>query len=79
MTFEVQPDLDLLTTLEITAERVERFRAIHEDAVRDLRELIAEARSAGYEHDEIDQAIRRARASVSRFGRLSAVEQPPGA
>ena len=72
MAFEVEQDL--LATLETTAERVERFRLIHEDAVRDLRELIAQARTAGYEHDEIDHAIRRARESVKRFGRLSSVE-----
>jgi uncharacterized protein (UPF0335 family) len=69
-------ELDLMTSLETTAERVERFRAIHDDAVRDLRDLIAQARSAGYDHDEIDQAIRRARASVKRFGRLSSAELP---
>ena len=75
MAFEVEQDL--ITTLETTAERVERFRLVHEDAVRDLRELIAQARAAGYDHDEIDHAIRRARDSVKRFGRLSAVESPP--
>jgi uncharacterized protein (UPF0335 family) len=63
--------MDLLTELETTAERVERFRLIHADAVRDLREMIARARSEGYEHDEIDHAIRRARGSVSRFSRLA--------
>jgi uncharacterized protein (UPF0335 family) len=76
MAFEVEQDL--IPTLETTAERVERFRLVHEDAVRDLRELIAQARAAGYDHDEIDHAIRRARESVKRFGRLSAVESPPG-
>ena len=68
MAFDVEPDQ--LTELETTAERVERFRLMHEDAVRDLREKIAEARAAGYEHDEIDHALRRARTSVSRFSRL---------
>jgi len=62
--------VDTLTELQTTAERVERFREIHDDAVRDLRRKVAEARAAGYEHDEIDQAIRRARESVKRFGRL---------
>ena len=56
--------------LQTTAERVERFRMIYEDAVRDLREQVADARSKGYEHDEIDLAIRRARDSVKRFARL---------
>lgn len=68
MAFDV--DMDLLTELETTAERVERFRLIHEDAVRDLRDLIARARADGYDHEQIDQAIRRARTSVSRFNRL---------
>ena len=63
---------DTLTELQTTAERVERFREIHDDAVRDLRAKVAEARAAGYEHDEIDLAIRRARESVKRFGRLPA-------
>jgi hypothetical protein len=72
MAFEV--DQDLIKTLETTAERVERFRLVHADSVRDLRELIAQARAAGHDHDEIDHAIRRARDSVKRFGRLSAVE-----
>ena len=67
-------DMDQLTELETTAERVERFRMVHEDAVRDLREKIAQARSEGYDHDEIDQAIRRARDSVKRFGRLTSVD-----
>jgi uncharacterized protein (UPF0335 family) len=72
MAFDVEQDL--IETLKITAERVERFRLVHEDAVRDLRELIADARAQGYDHDEIDAAIRRARDSVRRFGRLSSVE-----
>ena len=76
MAFEVEHDL--ISTLETTAERVERFRMVHEDAVRDLRELLAQARAAGYDHDEIDHAIRRARESVRRFGRLPTVEAPPG-
>jgi hypothetical protein len=63
-------DMDPLTELETTAERVERFRLVHEDAVRDLRETIARARAEGYGHDEIDHAIRRARGSVGRFNRL---------
>ena len=48
----------MLDELQTTAERVERFRAIHEDAVRDLRQKIAEARAEGYDHDEIDSRIR---------------------
>jgi uncharacterized protein (UPF0335 family) len=74
MAYDVEQDL--LTELEITAERVERFRMVHEDAVRDLRERIAQARASGYDHDEIDHAIRRARESVKRFGRLPAVDDP---
>ncbi len=66
---------DQIAELQITAERVERFRMVHEDAVRDLREKIAQARAAGFDHDEIDQAIRRARESVKRFGRLSAAPE----
>ena len=61
--------------LQITAERVERFRAIHEDAVRDLRDKIADARAAGYDHDEIDRSIRRARESVKRFARMPGAEE----
>ena len=61
---------ELLVDLQTTAERVERFRMISEDAVRDLREQVADARGKGYEHDEIDQSIRRARDSVKRFARL---------
>ena len=76
MAFEL--DQDLMTSLETTAERVERFRAVHEDAVRDLRGLIAQARAQGYGHEEIDQAIRRARESVKRFGRSSSVETSRG-
>ena len=73
MALELEPT-DQITELEITAERVERFRLMHEDAVRDLRDKIAHARAAGWEHEEIDQAIRRARDSVGRFSRLSSVE-----
>ena len=62
---------DMLNELQTTAERVERFRAIHEDAVRDLRQKIAEARAAGCEHDEIDGRIREARESVRRFARMT--------
>jgi hypothetical protein len=65
---------DLILELQTTAERVERFRTIHEDAVRDLRDKIAAARAAGCDHAEIDEAIRRARQSVGRFTRLAAVE-----
>jgi hypothetical protein len=65
---------DLIASLATTAERVERFRLIHDDAVRDLRQMIAQARAAGHDHDEIDRAIQRARESVRRFGRLSAVQ-----
>lgn len=65
---------DQIAELQTTAERVERFRMVHEDAVRDLRDKIAQARAAGFDHDEIDQAIRRARESVKRFGRLTAAE-----
>jgi uncharacterized protein (UPF0335 family) len=65
---------ETLDELQITAERVERFRAIHEDAVRDLRDKIAEARAAGYDHDEIDGRIREARDSVRRFQRMTSAE-----
>ena len=68
MAFDLE--MDQLTELETTAERVERFRLMHEDAVRDLREKIARARAAGHEHADIDDAIQRARTSVSRFARL---------
>jgi hypothetical protein len=64
---------DVMTELQITAERVERFRALHEDAIKDLREKVAEARAAGWQHDDIDGAIRRARDSVRRFARLPEV------
>ena len=67
-------ELDPIEELEVTAERVERFRMIHEDAVRDLREHIARARASGCDHAEIDEAIRRARQSVGRFTRLSSVD-----
>ena len=65
---------DMLDELRITAERVERFRAIHEDAVIDLRQKIADARAAGYDHDEIDERIREARDSVRRFARTATVD-----
>ncbi len=65
-------DMDLLARLETTAERVERFRLVHDDAVRDLRDQVALARAAGHDHDAIDHAIRRARESVGRFSRLPA-------
>ncbi len=65
---------ELINDLQTTAERVERFRMIYEDAVRDLRDQVADARSKGLEHDEIDQAIRRARDSVKRFARLPDAE-----
>ena len=67
-------ETDLLRELQITAERVERFRLMHEDAVRDLREMAAKARAEGYSHAEIDHALRRARQSVGRFSRLHSVE-----
>ena len=65
---------DMLDDLQTTAERVERFRAIHEDAVLDLRQKIADARAAGCDHDEIDERIREARESVRRFARMTSVE-----
>ncbi len=64
----------MLDELQITAERVERFRAIHEDAVKDLRDKIAEARAAGCDHDDIDARIREARDSVRRFARAATVD-----
>ena len=64
---------DMLDELQITAERVERFRAIHEDAVVDLRQKIADARAAGFDHDEIDSRLREARDSVRRFDRMRRV------
>ena len=69
-----ETEMDLLDELQITAERVERFRLMHEDAVRDLRAMAARARAEGYEHADIDQAIRRARESAGRFSRLPTVE-----
>ena len=65
---------DTLDELQITAERVERFRAIHEDAVTDLRQKIADARAAGCDHDEIDARIRQARESLRRFARVATVD-----
>jgi hypothetical protein len=65
---------DMLDDLQTTAERVERFRAIHEDAVRDLKQKIADARASGYSHDEIDGRIREARESVRRFARMTRAE-----
>ena len=67
-------ETDLLDELQVTAERVERFRLMHEDAVRDLREMAAKARADGHSHADIDQAIRRARDSVGRFSRLPTVD-----
>ena len=67
-------ETDRLNELQTTAERVERFRLMHEDAVQDLRHIVAQARAEGYPHGDIDQAIRRARDSVGRFSRLSAAE-----
>ena len=72
MDFEAETQ-DPIRDVQTTAERVERFRLMHEDAVRDLRDLIAQARAAGYDHDEIDHAVRRARDSVKRFTRLPRV------
>ena len=76
----------MLDDLQTTAERVERFRAIHAEAVRDLKQKIADARAAGYDHDEIDSRIRQARESVRRFDRMASSEdflaaagQPPQA
>lgn len=66
-------DDDRLSELQTTAERVERFRLIHDEAVRDLREQVAQARAEGHDHDDIDLAIRRARDSVKRFSRLRGV------
>jgi hypothetical protein len=65
---------DMLDELQITAERVERFRAIHEDAVTDLRNKLADARAAGYGNDEIDARIREARDSLRRFARTATAE-----
>ena len=65
-----ETEMDLLDELRITAERVERFRLMHEDAVRDLRAMAAKARADGYSHADIDQALRQARESVGRFSRL---------
>ena len=73
MAFEAQ--LDHVDELQTTAERVERFRLMHEDAVRDLRHKIAEARAAGYGHEDIDSAIQRARDSVRRFSRLPGADE----
>ena len=67
-------ETDRLEELQTTAERVERFRLMHEDAVQDLRHIVAQARAEGYAHADIDHAIRRARDSVGRFSRLSAAE-----
>ena len=67
---DTDTELDLLRELQITAERVERFRLMHEDAVRDLREMAGKVRAEGYGHTDIDQVIRRARDSVGRFSRL---------
>ena len=67
-------EMDMLDELRITAERVERFRLMHEDAVRDLRTMAAKARAEGHSHADIDHAIRRARDSVGRFSRLPTVE-----
>ena len=70
---------EMLDDLQTTAERVERFRAIHEDAVRDLRQKIADARAAGFDHDEIDGRIREARESVRRFQRMTSADDFLGA
>ena len=74
MAFDLENDFERIDELQATAERVERFRLVHEDAVRDLRDKIAQARAEGYDHDEIDQAIRRARDRVKRFGRRASVD-----
>ena len=36
---------EVLNELQTTAERVERFREIHDDAVKDLRAKVADARA----------------------------------
>ena len=71
---DTETGLDQLDELRITAERVERFRLMHEDAVRDLRAMAAKARAEGYSHADIDQALRQARDSVGRFSRLPTVD-----
>jgi hypothetical protein len=71
---DTDTEIELIDELQITAERVERFRLMHEDAVRDLRQKVAQARAEGFAHADIDQAIRRARDSVGRFTRLPTAE-----
>ncbi len=68
--YRTPPMDDMLDELQITAERVERFRAIHEEAVRDLRQKIADARAEGHDLHEIDDRIQEARDGVRRFARM---------
>ena len=64
-------ELDRLDELQTTAERVERFRLMHEDAVRDLRHNDRAGPRRGLRaRTTSTHAIRRARDSVGRFSRL---------
>jgi uncharacterized protein (UPF0335 family) len=62
--------MDPIEELQVTAERVERFKAMYDDARRDLREKVAQARADGHDHEEIERAIARAQDSFRRFARL---------
>lgn len=60
---------DLLCEIQLTAERVERFRELHEAAVEDLRRKVTEARAAGASHALIAHAMGRRAALPGRFER----------
>ncbi len=65
--------MDLLFEIKTTAERVERMRLLHEDALEDLRQKLTEARAAGLTHAEIERALDGSVALPGRFEREQAL------
>ena len=61
---------ELLDDIKVTAERVQRFKELHEGAVEDLHQLLTQARTEGIPHHVLAATVGEAAALPGRFDRL---------
>jgi hypothetical protein len=62
-------DDELLNDIQVTAERVQRFKELHEASLLDLQDMVTRARMQGVSHAAIEAQIGRPVELPGRFDR----------
>jgi hypothetical protein len=68
---EIAMDDELLNDIQVTAERVQRFKELHEASLLDLRDMVTRARMQGVSHAAIEAQIGETVELPGRFDRVA--------